>query len=606
MAASALALALTASPASAGTNPNTSYEVDCTSGLLAGQSAVPFVVTANLNGIADPSFPTGASFKAAGALSFSITGGTIGGFAQNNVLGSGNTTVGLTIGGMTFASADGTASGSYNYSHVFSPVVAPTGTVSASWTSGSNTVTGNFTNADLGSGVRDAAVPANQFPVGATIVAVNPGVSATVFPAPTASGSGTLTLYRPMTFTDASVDTGNVFTTSGTDGGASSIALTSVPGAITLNVALNAPFGGQAGVGDAPNSACLVTGYDAANNPGPGQIGSSGGPVFPAGTIPTALLAASGGTISQPGTSQQITPAPAAFVSLDDPPPTASNASVNLAVGGSKTITLPTSDPDATPTTGCAAVGVPSDPRIAVTFSNSPTVCQAQIVDSGSGPDTVTFQFNATDGVSSGNTATISVNIGTAPVDEPLVQDVNAGQLVLSCSNPDTNGGTPLLECPDFNFAPITLNGLEQTTTGAGSTLYVSDNRGDPSAGWSLSAFMVATPIGVGSNPNASCAAIVAFCNADVGSNAIHPSGNGQIAKSNLSIGSIGCAPHAGNLNVAATAGSGGSFSSTQTICTATAAQSGGTFDVTKTYTLDIPSSVYAGTYWGTVQDLVQ
>jgi hypothetical protein len=183
-----------------------------------------------------------------------------------------------------------------------------------------------------------------------------------------------------------------------------------------------------------------------------------------------------------------------------------------------------------------------------VTVTNAPTLCQAQLVDSGSGPGTVTFQFHASDSLGTGNTATVTVNIGTPPVDEPLTQTVNGGQLVLSCSNPDTNGGTPALTCPEFQFAPITLNGLEQTTTGAGSTLYVSDNRGDPTAGWDLSAFMVATPIGAGSNTNSSCSGIVAFCNADVGSHALDASGNGQIAKGNLSIGSITCTPHGGNL----------------------------------------------------------
>jgi hypothetical protein len=269
-------------------------------------------------------------------------------------------------------------------------------------------------------------------------------------------------------------------------------------------------------------------------------------------------------------------------------------------------VTLPASDPDLTGTTGCSLVGSTSDARLTVNLSNTPTLCQAQLVDSGSGPGTVTFQFHASDSLGTGNTATVTVNIGTPPVDEPLTQTVNGGQLVLSCSNPDTNGGTPALTCPEFQFAPVTLNGLEQTTTGAGSTLYVSDNRGDPTAGWDLSAFMVATPIGAGSNTNASCSGIVAFCNADVGSHALDASGNGQIAKGNLSIGSITCTPHGGNLNPAGTTGAGGTFATTEAICSALATQSGGTFDVTKSYTLKIPSSVYAGKYWGTVEFLVQ
>jgi hypothetical protein len=318
--------------------------------------------------------------------------------------------------------------------------------------------------------------------------------------------------------------------------------------------------------------------------------------------------------VAQPGTAINITPPTAAFVALADAPPVGNDSSTNLGIGGSKAIQLSTTDTDATPTTSCTLVPLSiSDPRLAVTIDNSPNICTAHLTDSGVGPQTVTFQFTGNDANSSGTVAgTVTVTIGTPSVDEPLSQVVNAGQLVLSCNSPETylappagsGTGNPALLCGTVNLPAITLNGLHQVTTGGGSTLYVSDNRGDPDAPWTLTAQMVATQIGAGAgqNPNTSCTGIVAFCNSTQGSHALDASGNGQIAKSRLSIGGISCAAHAGNLNPAATAGAGGTFAATQTICNAVATQAGGTFDVQKTYSLDIPSSVYSGTYIGTVE----
>jgi hypothetical protein len=144
---------------------------------------------------------------------------------------------------------------------------------------------------------------------------------------------------------------------------------------------------------------------------------------------------------------------------------------------------------------------------------------------------------------------------------------------------------------------------VTQTTSGGGSTLYVEDNRGDPLSGWNLQASVVASSGADNTNP--SCAGLADFCNESVGAHALDASGNGQIAAGNLAISGIACTAHAGNLNPNAAAGAGGSFASTQAICSAPAGSSGGTFDVTKNYTLTIPASVYAGTYVGTVEYLV-
>jgi hypothetical protein len=599
-AAGLLAFVLTAPPASAGTNPNTRYELDCTTTLGASTAVSPFLVTANLNATPDPSFPTGATFAASGALSFTVQGPQLSAFAGNGILVGGQ--IGLNVAGLQISSTDGTATGSYNYSHNF-PAQAPTtrdaGPVT--WASGATTLTGGFIASDVGGGLTGAGIQN-----GTTIIGVSGGVATLSMPTNAAGSSTGLLVYLATTYTDASVSTGSVFTTAGSAGGQARIGVTQLTGGFSFPGSFLTVTFGTAGAGAGTNN-CMLTGWQGATA-GPAQTGNNpsgpwppyaGAPVFPS-VVTTPLVAATGGFIAQPGTTQQITPAAAAFVALADSPPTAQNATVALGTGQSIVVTLPTTSSDPTPATSCALVGGSiSDPRLTVTNLNNPSVCSATLTDSGSGTGTVTFQFTASDGVGTSAPGTVTVNIGTPTVNEGLNQPVTGGALVLSCVNPDTNL-TPDLECDDFAFGNVTLNGLQQTRTGAGSALYVSDNRGNPAAGWSLSAYMVATA----DNPNASCAGVVAFCNADVATNALDP--NGQIDKANLSIGSIVCAPHAGNLNPAATAGGGGTFATAQTMCTASAGSGGGTFDVTKSFTLTIPSSVYAGTYMATVQYLVQ
>jgi hypothetical protein len=598
-AAGLLAFVLTAPPASAGTNPNTRYELDCTTSLGASTAVSPFLVTANLNAAPDPSFPTGATFGATGALSVTVQGPQLSAFAGNGLLIGGQ--IAMSVNGLQISSTDGTATGSYSYNHNF-PAQAPNtrNAGAVTWSAGATTLTGGFIASDIGGGLTGTG-----FQNGTTIINVVGGVATLSLATTAASSSAGLLVYLPTTYTDASVNTGSVFTTAGTAGSQARIGVTQLTGGITFDGSFIDPSFGSAGAG-AGIDHCMLTGWQGAT-PGPAQTGNNptgpwppyaGAPLFPS-VVSTPLVAATGGFISQPGTTQQITPPAAAFVALADTPPNAQNATYALGTGQSVVVTLPSTSTDPTPATSCALVGATSDPRLTVTNLNNPNVCSATLTDSGIGAGTVTFQFTASDAAGTGPAATVTVNIGTATVDEPLSQEVNGGQLVLSCVDPDTSL-TPDLVCDDFAFGDVTLNGLEQTRTGAGSTLYVSDNRGDPALGWSLSAYMVATS----TNPNASCAGVVAFCNADIGTNALNP--NGQIDKANLSIGTIGCAAHAGNLNPAGTAGAGGTFASTQTLCSAAAGSSGGTFDVTKEFTLDVPSSVFAGTYWATVQYLVQ
>ena len=263
---------------------------------------------------------------------------------------------------------------------------------------------------------------------------------------------------------------------------------------------------------------------------------------------------------------------------------------------------------------------------------------------------TETFQFNACDTLAVGSggpacstvPATVTVVIGTPPVIQPFSEQVTGGQLVLSCNSPANyitptgqnqspapTGSNPLLQCPEFQFPPITLDGLEQTVTGSTAslggnpqaanpgTIYISDNRGSPTDTWTLTGTFVPTAIGAGNgqNPNASCSGVDAFCNSSVGAAALNTATNGahdgQIAPNYLQVGSITCLPDSSggtngynppNLNPPASNTAGGNFGAPVTLCVAAVGQSGGTFLYNATYSLTIPESVYAGNYIGSVQ----
>jgi hypothetical protein len=291
-----------------------------------------------------------------------------------------------------------------------------------------------------------------------------------------------------------------------------------------------------------------------------------------------------------------------------DNPPVVHDMTVSLGVGGTKTITLNATDTGdtvtpPTPVTGCSITTPPSAARLQATVSNSPTPCQATLTDTGTGAASVTFQFNATDGVApSATSATVTVSIGTAPVDQPINQLVNPGALTLSCSAPGSPG-YPALSCPLITLPPVQLDGTQHTSTSPANPIYVSDSRGDATVGWSLTSYMVTTP----SNPNTGCAAATDFCNSTVSvAQAANP--NAHIPSSDLALSAITCTPSAGNSNPNPTAGAGGSYgppSPALALCSAAAGSSGGTFSANGTFTLTVPASVFSGLYMGTVEYLV-
>ena len=226
----------------------------------------------------------------------------------------------------------------------------------------------------------------------------------------------------------------------------------------------------------------------------------------------TLLVAATGGFVTQPGVpvGDGITPPAAAYVNLVSQPPVANNQTVNLGEGGSANINL-SATAGTYPVASYSLVGGSPQTlggRLTVTLTN-PSTGAVSLSDTGATAVVLSFQFNACDGespaVCTATPGTVTVDIGTPPVIQPFTENVSAGQLVLSCDSPANyitpagqnqspapTGSNPLLQCPEFQFPPITLDGLEQTVTGttgetggnpSGSnpgTIYISDNRGSP------------------------------------------------------------------------------------------------------------------------------
>jgi hypothetical protein len=133
-------------------------------------------------------------------------------------------------------------------------------------------------------------------------------------------------------------------------------------------------------------------------------------------------------------------------------------------------------------------------------------------------------------------------------------------------------------------MSAVNLDGDPHTSTGALHQVTVSDARGVPVA-WTLTATMP-----------------VALANSD--GSLSGP--NSQIPASNLTLSGAACAPEAGNLNSAPTAGSSGTLDGIVTICSAVAGSNTGGFTANGNLALFVPSSTYAGTYTGTINLIVQ
>ena len=588
------AAAVTA-PVTSGTSAQVTYEADCTTSLAVVPEVAPFVTS--LTGSITPSTvsPTGAKFGFTGSSSASLSAY----FIANVEASSASATLGLQWT-ETIGSTDGHATGSYAYVSNDTPDNSqPSGggqVKKTSWTSGSTQVTGTFPSGLTGDAVALVATvghPTEASPAATVVSEASDGSSITLSsPATATAASGAVGYAKgPLTFTDSSVSTGNVFTSAGISGESAGIGVTAIT-QIDLNGAITLSFGGATGVGSAN---CLETGWDANGAAGPAQGGGTTPPLetqpaLPAGST-TPLISAGANPVFPPAASANLgTPVAS--------PPTATPQTVSIATGATTSIVLQYVA-GSNPVTSCTVdTSANPDKNLAVTESDTPTVCTVKLVDTDTSATTASFTFKATDGTLSSAPATVTVNVGTAPVDQPINQVVNGGQLTISCAAPPAIVST----CPTINLPAITLNGVAQTSPAtAANPIYVSDNRGDPTVGWSLVTYMVPTA----TNPNPTCKSLADFCNTKVGGNAA----NSQIPASDLAISAPTCAPFAGNNNPSATPGVAGAYSTTAAsqvaLCQAAAGSSGGTFVMNLNFTLTIPSSVYQGTYQGTVEYLV-
>lgn len=608
------------------TSPSVSYELDCAGSGLAANETAPFIVSTDINTTkgngsdSDHGLPTGTTFGAAGAVSVTLSGAVLAPLTA----ALDPTTVSV-AGDVALGSTDGTATGSYDLPLPASFTASNPGSKisGVTWASGTSTLNGNFQNGDIGDFV--GAAPVSQggpagLPNGSVITAVNPGVSATITTTTTADNSaGGAVGTAPttgITFTDSSVSTGAVFTTAGKNNGKASIGVTGSTGGFTMTATVSLPF-----------TTCALGGYDASDNP----IGS---PLMPPGTTTAAV------------SSTPPVFAAGAYLSLVDTPPTANSAtqSINVSSTGSFNLTATAGSYSVDANSFTLVNGSPQNPQTGnLTITQVGSTSQINYVDTDTTVASYTFQFNVCDTlastaggpVCSASPGTITVVVAP-PTLQPLTLDVQPGALQVSCNAPlvyVTNSTAPLATCPTFPFPSITLNGLEQqvtattgNTNGSPSsvkpgTIYISDNRGNPMAGWQFSSFFVKSG---SANTNPSCANVVAFCDENPGgtqnnlteSTAPNNNGsfNGQIAPNYLAVSNIQCfADSTGgpgnynppNLNANATPTAGFQFSANpQTLCTATAGSSGGTFIYNATYTLTVPESVYSGTYLGTIQYL--
>jgi hypothetical protein len=341
-------IGVSAVPAFAVSNGTTTYEADCVGqGAAAGQTA-PFIEGLTVNTTADTLSPTGDTFGVSGAASMTLIGPVIAGV--NQFVNTASTGLGGAVI-ETIGSTDGTATGSFTYNHTFPNQPTPgrripgSGSVgSVSYDAGTPTLRTiaafPFVPADVGSFVAgpSAGVPATPtIDANSVITAVAPdGLSATISLNALQSATNVFigtgqntTLVDPAFSTPA-----DAFTTNGVEGGRANIGITSVTVNTLIVIAgvLQADFGGTVGV--APNG-CLLTGFDVNGVAGPGQTGFdplNTTPILPENTT-TDLVLATGGFISQPGTTQMITPPAAAFVNLvtpDTTPPVAGNATATI------------------------------------------------------------------------------------------------------------------------------------------------------------------------------------------------------------------------------------------------------------------------------------
>jgi hypothetical protein len=202
--------------------------------------------------------------------------------------------------------------------------------------------------------------------------------------------------------------------------------------------------------------------------------------------------------------------------------------------------------------------------------------------------------------------ATVPYKVETKPlttvtgVKQPLAETVAAGHLTLSCTHYVTTEATAIKVCHLITLPKVTISGVTQHKTAPMNSVYVYTARGTATSGWALSSVMVpTTPL---LNTNASCASVQGFCNSTAGTHAATAT-HGQILATDLTLSGYACTPAPTNTNPAPAASAGGTLKTSLAMCSAAAGQSGGVFTIGNgTFKLTIPSTIYHGLYYGTVE----
>ena len=180
------------------------------------------------------------------------------------------------------------------------------------------------------------------------------------------------------------------------------------------------------------------------------------------------------------------------------------------------------------------------------------------------------------------NTRILDVNVTAGDsLQQTVTQTSNAGALSLEAC-----GVAHPVDCT-IQMSDLTLNGLPQTSTGSIQTVAVDDARGAPVA-WSLTAQLA----GDLTNTNSTL------------------SGPHAKIPSDLLLLSPSCSNDSSNSNAAPTAGVAGqtldaAASLPAAVCAATAGQNTGTFFADGSLSMQVPATVYAGTYVGTINFVV-
>ena len=183
---------------------------------------------------------------------------------------------------------------------------------------------------------------------------------------------------------------------------------------------------------------------------------------------------------------------------------------------------------------------------------------------------------------------------------QPIGETVQAGHLTLSCTHYVTNEATAIKVCHLINLPQVTINGVTQSESAGMNSVYVYTARGTATSGWALSAVMVPTTPLLNTNP--SCTGVQGFCNSTAGTHAATVT-HGQIPATDLTLHAYACSPASTNANPAPTPSAGGKLKTPLAMCSAAAGSSGGVFNIGGgTFTLTIPSTIYHGEYYGTVE----